>query len=247
MLLDFALLAINYYVTAQIEVSANNINIAGRQRMLSQKIIKLACLIHNSSENQGPSAGDMDKLAKAVTLFNETLNAFSEGGTATAASGEVIFIDKLVDENARERLLDAQYIWRPLHEELSYFLSSQAISASFFHQMMRNLAKSDEELLSLMNELTISLEEEAKAETFFLRRIQTATVLLIFVCFCIATIRLIRREDYYDNLMEKTTDIVIGVDVKTALTTFVSRSVVELLGFNQQHYLSKPASLFCWR
>ena len=44
--------------------------------------------------------------------------------------------------------------------------------------------------------------------------------------------------------MEKTTDIVIGVDVKTALTTFVSGSVAELLGFKQQHYLSKPASLF---
>ena len=44
--------------------------------------------------------------------------------------------------------------------------------------------------------------------------------------------------------MVKTTDIVIGVDVKTALTTFVSGSVVELLGFDQQHYLSKPASLF---
>ena len=244
MLLDFALLAINDYVTAQIEVSANNINIAGRQRMLSQKIIKRASLIYNSSQHQTASVDDMDKLAKAVALFDETLNAFSEGGTATAASGEVIFIDKLIDEKAREHLLDAQYIWRPLHEELSYFLSSQAVSASFSHQMMKDLAKHDEELLNLMNALTISLEEKARAETFFLRSIQTATVLLIFVCFCIATIRLIRREDYYDNLMEKTTDIVIGVDVKTALTTFVSGSVVELLGFNQQHYLLKPASLF---
>lgn len=156
MLLDFALLAINYYVTAQIEVSAKNINIAGRQRMLSQKIIKLASLIHNSSQHQTVPLGDMDKLAKAVALFDETLNAFSEGGTATAASGEVIFIDKLVDEDARERLFDAQYIWRPLHEELSYFLSSQAVSASFSHQMMKDLAKHDEELLNLMNALTIS-------------------------------------------------------------------------------------------
>lgn len=138
MLLDFALLAINYYVTAQIEVSAKNINIAGQQRMLSQKIIKLASLIHNSSQHQTVPLGDMDKLAKAVALFDETLNAFSEGGTATAASGDVIFIDKLVDEDARERLFDAQYIWRPLHEELSYFLSSQAVSASFSHQMMKN-------------------------------------------------------------------------------------------------------------
>jgi hypothetical protein len=182
MLLDFALLAINYYVTAQIEVSAKNINIAGRQRMLSQKIIKLASLIHNSSQHQTVPLGDMDKLAKAVALFDETLNAFSEGGTATAASGEVIFIDKLVDEDARERLFDAQYIWRPLHEELSYFLSSQAVSASFSHQMMKDLAKHDEELLSLMNELTISLEEEAKAETFFFKKYSNSNS---FAYFCL--------------------------------------------------------------
>lgn len=69
MLLDFALLAINYYVTAQIEVSAKNINIAGRQRMLSQKIIKLASLIHNASQHQTVPLGDMDKLAKAVVCI----------------------------------------------------------------------------------------------------------------------------------------------------------------------------------
>jgi len=244
MLLDLSLLAINYYVTAQIQVSANNINLAGRQRMLTQKITKLAALIHNSSHHQAPSADEMAKLAKAVALFDETLSAFSEGGRATAVSGEVVFINKLSGENAKESLIDAQFIWRPLHASLKYFLSSKAVTKPSSKQIMANLANSDEELLRLMSALTNSLEEEAKGRTNFLRSLQTAIVLVILVCFSIAIIRLIRRENYYNNLMEKTTDIVIGVDVKTALTTFVSGSVVELLGFNQQHYLSKPASLF---
>jgi diguanylate cyclase (GGDEF)-like protein/PAS domain S-box-containing protein len=244
MLLDLSLLAINYYITAQIQVSANNINIAGRQRMLSQKITKQAALIHNSSHHQVRSSAEMDELAKAVALFDETLRAFSEGGMATTASGEVIFIDKLTGENIKESLVDAQFIWRPLHKKLEYFLSSKTVTESSSNQIMASLAKSDEELLRLMNALTLSLEEGAKGETDFLRSIQTAIVFIILLCFSLAVIRLIRRENYYNNLMVKTTDIVIGVDVKTALTTFVSGSVVELLGFDQQHYLSKPASLF---
>jgi len=128
MLLDLSLLAINYYVTAQIQVSANNINIAGRQRMLSQKITKLAAIIHNSSLRQAPFADDMDKLAEAVALFNETLSAFSKGGSATAVSGEIIFIDKLTGEHAKENLLEAQFVWRPLHEKLKYFLLSKTVT-----------------------------------------------------------------------------------------------------------------------
>ena len=40
LVLDLSLLLLNYFFTSQFENDANNINISGRQRMLSQKITK---------------------------------------------------------------------------------------------------------------------------------------------------------------------------------------------------------------
>lgn len=43
---DITLLAMNYGISAQLEASSININIAGRQRMLSQKMTKSLLLMH---------------------------------------------------------------------------------------------------------------------------------------------------------------------------------------------------------
>jgi diguanylate cyclase (GGDEF)-like protein/PAS domain S-box-containing protein len=58
-----------------------------------------------------------------------------------------------------------------------------------------------------------------------------------------ATVRLYRRELYYDKLMENTKDVVIGVNADTGIITFISSSVSHLLGYDETHYIGNPASL----
>jgi len=241
MLFDVSLLAMNYHIAAQLQVSSVNINIAGRQRMLSQKITKAIALIHYQSHNN--TEINTTELRKATELFEQTLTAFTYGGNATSASGIKIYVDKITQSSASIILLDAKRIWQPLHKDIKSFLTS-SLSEQETNQLVDALEKDNNTLLALMNDLTNNLENDAKKKTYFLRGLQTLVVLMILISFFVATIRLYRRENYYNSLMEKTTDIIISVDTRTALTTFVSGSAYELLGYDEQHYLAKPVSLF---
>ncbi len=242
---DLSLLLMNFHISAQLEVSANNINIAGRQRMLSQKIAKSVALIKIHSQYDSTRyRDDRQELLAAVNLFNQTLNAFTNGGSAISASGDIITVEKLVNTEAASILHYAKTLWAPLHSELNKLVTADHYTDHDLTKLVDALTDKNIELLSLMNDLTNYLENDAKQKTYFLRGLQTIVICLVLLSFIVASIRLYRREMYYDNLMEKTTDVVISIDVKTARTTFVSSSVTDLLGNSTSDYLGKPASLF---
>jgi diguanylate cyclase (GGDEF)-like protein/PAS domain S-box-containing protein len=239
LLFDCTLLVSNLYVTSQIDDISTNINIAGRQRMLSQKIAKSVNLAYYFTQTQQSSAltQTQAELAQAITLFDQTLNAFSLGGEAMSASGHPLHIKKLSVEKQRDILQEAERIWLPLKQQLAH--ADKSVSAA----LIERTAMDTPALLKLMNDLTNALEEEAEKKTTFLRFLQVVVVLIIFASFIMATVRLYRRELYYDKLMENTKDVVIGVNAETGIITFISSSVSHLLGYDETHYIGNPASL----
>lgn len=241
---DLSLLVINFSLSAQLEISANNINIAGRQRMLSQMIVKTVALINIHSLNDARVQKEQAELQDALNLFNQTFSAFLEGGFATSASGDVITVKKLDDPKAIAILQQAKTIWTPLQRDLDNLFISNTYSGDDLTRLINALTDKNTELLGLMNDLTNYLEKDARQKTYFLRGLQILIICLVFLSFIVASFRLYRRENYYDNLMEKTTDVVISIDLKTAQLTFVSSSVADLLGHDANYYLGKPASLF---
>jgi len=241
---DVLLLAVNYRTAIELKATSININLAGRQRMLSQKITKSALLIAYYATNENVADSNKDELRKATTLFERTLIAFREGGYTTDASGKAIYIDKLTSTTTSTILTRVNAVWYPVYNQIEDLLTSNTISEYKLRALIDALATQDSTLLDLMNALTVNLENDAKNKTVFLRSLQALVVLLIILSFGIATFRLYRKEHYYNDLMDKTSDIVISVDLKTALTTFVSNSVSEMLGHDEQYYLAKPVSLF---
>ncbi|MAV31326.1 MAG: diguanylate cyclase [Cycloclasticus sp.] len=209
--------------------------------MLSQKIAKSTFILRFYRHRDANIGDGIDELRHAVGLFDETLSAFSYGGIVTSASGKKLHIRKLSDEGAADILFKAKLIWQPLHDQLNDFIENRSEQETSL--LLEALVKENVKLLGLMNELTNHLENKAKSRTHILQGLQTFVVVMIFFSFIFATLRLYRRENYYNRLMEKTADLIIGVDVETALTTFVSASVFEMLGYGEQHYIKKPVSL----
>ncbi|WP_430009621.1 diguanylate cyclase domain-containing protein [Methylophaga lonarensis] len=233
---DLSLLAMNYVISAQLEVSSVNINIAGRQRMLSQKMTKSVMLIHYQHAQGLSSEHSFDELREAVFLFDQTLNAFYQGGKATSAAGEAIRVDKQVTSNISQTLSKAQEIWQPLFTELNLLLSDE----TYLPSVVSRLSQDNLLLLDLMNTLTNQLEDDARRSTYLLRGLQTIIVLMILLSFAMAIHRLIRRDQYYTNLMEKSSDIVLGINAGSGLITFISASVKVLLGRDEKYYLDHP-------
>lgn len=236
LIFDLSLLAMNYVIAAQLEVSSTNINIAGRQRMLSQKMTKSVMLIHYQRAKGLSSEDSVNELREAVFLFDQTLNAFSYGGKATSSAGELIRVDKQMSGRIGQTLSNAQALWRPLFIELKLLLSDE----SHLPSVVAQLAEDNLRLLDLMNTLTNQLEDDARRSTYVLRGLQTIILLMILLSFALAIHRLIRRDQYYTKLMEKSSDIVVGINAGSGLITFISASVKLLLGRDEKYYLDQP-------
>ncbi len=236
--LDISLLSVNYVLSAQLQTSSVNINIAGRQRMLSQQMSKAVLLIHFQQQNGADSQAAYQELKQAATLFDSTLNAFYTGGLTKTADDELIEIKAEQQSAIRRTLTAAVALWQPLHDDLLLLNHQPAV----IDRLVQRLADDNLQLLALMNTLTNQLESQARQRTYFLRGLQTIVVIMILLSFALAIQRLIRREQYFSKLMEKSSDIVLGIEAGSGKITFISASVKHLLQHDEAYYLGQHHS-----
>jgi len=79
---------------------ATVINLAGRQRMLSQRMMWLALTQPANSE-----------LARTINLFDQTLRALQEGGDTLDSTDRVVTLPPAPDPELRAQLGDAVTTW----------------------------------------------------------------------------------------------------------------------------------------
>ena len=241
---DLTLLASNFYLSAELEIASININMAGRQRMLSQRMPKSLMLMQYRISQQQSYEKEFKEMQDAVLLFDQTLNAFRFGGKATGTTGQEVYIEELSGEPVRKMLNEASAIWSPINEKILKEFSGKQFSEEQIKELIEELSANNVLLLKLMNDITNYLEEAAKSQTYYLRGLQAVVVLLILLSFITATVRLSRREHYYRQLMESGSDIILGINVQTGKTTFVSDSTSKILGHENDFYLNRSALNF---
>ncbi len=125
LILDLSLLGMNYVISAQLEVASEQINIAGRQRMLSQKIIKDLVLIDFKVNRHESYLEHKQALVESISLFDQTLAAFLEGGEAASASGFNIMVDKQSGKAIIATLNEASKLWKPIRDDLNSIINDR--------------------------------------------------------------------------------------------------------------------------
>jgi len=232
---DITLLAMNYRISVQLEASSININIAGRQRMLSQKMTKSLLLMHYQ-QNQGLNTdAAFEELMEAMSLFDQTLNAMINGGETLSANGQLIQVEQFKETVIQKTLKQSIELWEPLYRSIQQMQHRE----SALEQLVNAMVADNPQLLALMNKLTNQLEASAKRQTYLLRGLQSIIVILILLSFVMAISRLIRREQYFSKLMEKSSDIVIVINSASGNITFISASVKLLLQHEERYYLGQ--------
>ena len=81
---DLLVLILNFYTSFEIAEDATAINLAGRQRMLSQGMTKTILQLANSDELHAQALAELDTTSK---LFDTTLYAFTQGGSTRNTDG----------------------------------------------------------------------------------------------------------------------------------------------------------------
>ncbi len=220
LLFDFAALGLNVWMSVKIEREAVGINLAGRQRMLSQRMAKVLLELEDAQRAGTSTATPLQELALTTELFDQTLQGFWVGRDTESGQGGRVFLSPVADDHARHLVAQALEIWKPYRE------LSRAVLVADAKQLPERLppvvayAKAHNlELLSLMNELTTELEVLTRREASRMRWYQGITfalALLNFVGVFALYQRRIERahqlQDLLDEVMNKVAACVMVLD-----------------------------------
>ncbi len=202
LLLDMGVLLLNFFISAQLSESAQQINLAGRQRMLSQRISKeLFSAVLYQQQGQAISA-ELAAVQQSAQLLDTTLQALDHGGTVINGKGESVLLHPVGGDTANQLLIQAEVIWRPLQKALGdlYDHPENPVKLAAAAELMndQNLV-----LLDLMNRLTSDIEQTAYARVHTLRQVQTMAIVLALLNFALILRTLLRRLRNYGRSIER--------------------------------------------
>ncbi|HSC67126.1 MAG TPA: type IV pili methyl-accepting chemotaxis transducer N-terminal domain-containing protein [Cellvibrio sp.] len=251
LLLDASVLLFNFYVSFEIADDAVGVNLAGRQRMLSQRMAKTLLVMDTSRADPGAFKIAFDELQSSKALFDETLNAFASGGTVHGAGKEIVTLEPVTNRLGKDSLQNTLQLWQPYKKAIEALARDvqqnnpldNSLATAVTLALRYNLP-----LLGSMNDLTMSLEQVAASKATRLRLIQTVGISLAIVNFLFIMFHFVRQLRDSDKVIEKarreTTEILDTVneglfliDRNLVLGEQHSAHLVEVLG--QQEFAGK--------
>lgn len=221
---DLGVLILNFYTSYQITEDAISINLAGRQRMLSQRMTKAILTINEDLRAGSDVSATLKELQTTVGLFDGTLKGFEQGGTVTGSDGKPSALVAVESELGRDILQQARRIWDPYLATLEPLLKGELFPASAPSPGSSDsvpLGESDApavvsvlpaavavardnnlKLLDLMNRLTTNLEQLARQKADRLRLVQTGGIVLALINFGFILLHFLRQLRAGDQRIE---------------------------------------------
>jgi len=254
--LDISVLAINLWIAHELDETSVEINLAGRQRMLSQRMTKAALKNVSAPDGSRIAASEVE-LLDAAALFDETLQTFADGGELTAGDGRRLRMEAIADPVATELLAQARTLWHPIMQTIRSLGLEGAAPAR--ERIAQALTAHEGELLDLMNRLTTRIETVSLERTRILRGIQTGAFILALCNFALVIVLLFARYRaarlHGQQLQGMIDQIAAGVCLldeqrrvtatNAAALRILGRAPNELLGRRVDHALHEDAGV--WR
>lgn len=202
---DLGVLILNFYTSYRISEDAVAINLAGRQRMLSQRMTKSILTIHEDARAGAEVAPALKELRTTVGLFDGTLKGFEQGGAVTGSDGQPARLVAVDSAAGREILTQARAVWDPYLAALQPLLAENAAAAADDGALPAAIAvarANNLNLLDLMNRLTTHLEQLATQKADRLRLVQTVGITLALLNFGFILFHFLRQLRAGDQRIE---------------------------------------------
>lgn len=244
LVLDLGVLALNFVISSEIDKDAVNINLAGRQRMLSQRMAKTALQVEARAVQGLPFEKEAKELQGAHATFDSTLNAFIAGGATLSGAGSDIRIDRIDDAKAQTILAEAKTLWMPFSAQVRALGDKGTTAPEAAATLARQAENVNLGLLKLMNDLTTRSEQLSSDKATTLRMVQVGGITLATINFLIILFHFLRHLRESDRLVEKAkreTDNILQttreglflLDDKFSVGTQHSRALGGIIGTEQ--------------
>ncbi len=222
LLLDLAVLILNFYISFQISSDTESISLAGRQQVLTQQMEEELLVALDEMTQGVRKHPSLIGLRKTVTLFDDTLTAFDKGGVVPGGDGLPVLLKAAPTLENRALLVEAKTLWLPLKDALDPLMLDNSYSMAALDNALRSVRESSAQLLLLMNRLTTQMTNTALAEANRLRLVQAMGILLALLNFIFILFKFIARlrvTDHKVEIAQKETTDILGT-VKEGLFLF---------------------------
>lgn len=200
---DLGVLVMNFYISSQITKDAIGVNLAGRQRMLSQRTAKTLLQLQNATQSNSDIEKPLEELRKTFNLFDGTLRSFNEGGQAVGGDGKPVVLERVDDPAGRAAIEKAFAVWTPYREKLQPVLTGDAPArVAALPDVVSYALANNVQILDQMNFLTTALEHMASAKADRLRMIQVGGITLALMNFFVILLHFIRQLRESDAMAE---------------------------------------------
>ncbi len=220
---------LNFYMAAQFSTDAASVNMAGQQRMQTERIIKNLLLLENLLLAGAPIDKPLQELKSTVHSFDGITKGLTRGGLATGPKGNAVFVNRIEGETAQALLQDTNRLWSSYYKALEpvvefdgqvYPDNPEDFYTPEGAELSGDLADAIQagnditpKLLSLMDRLSAHLESEATTRASTLRIIQAGAMALALVLFFVIVVyfgRKLRREEAAAAHAKRETDNILG-------------------------------------
>jgi HPt (histidine-containing phosphotransfer) domain-containing protein len=179
LILDLGVLALNFYTSGKIAEQTERINLAGRQRTLTQQMSKATLYIKAQKLQAWVYQSGLGELRDHYTVFGDTIRAFNEGGKIRSAqTGNPIFIEPVDTVEGREILAAATQLWSDFDAAISPLMVDILVTDEEIESASAFIAATNLAMFDLMNQLTEHFTRESEAQTSMLRRVQVTGIAL---------------------------------------------------------------------
>lgn len=190
-------LSIVLFAAQSYDQDALEVNAAGRQRMLSQRLAKSLYQLQSTDLTVQQKENALKEAKLAYGVFNETLNAFTDGGETTGFDWKSkITLRKFNVEDKKSLLDDAWSLWEGYSEKVSRVLNDPEIQTNnpeLFAETIILAQERNLKLLSLMNELTVALQNQSESRGNKLQTTQTILLLAVIANFLFLALGVVKR------------------------------------------------------
>lgn len=183
-----AIMAVTFWVSGLQEDYALVINLAGRQRMLSQKMTKEVLGIVREREGQGAGPDYREPLIKTMDIFGKTMHALVNGGETIGPGGKTVILPPASDPEILKILGESSRLWDEFGRNIRLIAEGAAPADSEeFRSALAFLETNNAHLLSAMNDVTEKYQNKADGAVSLLKQAQlwtfAAMLLLAIVSF----------------------------------------------------------------
>lgn len=203
LLFDLGVLVLNFYTSFKIDQDTVSINLAGRQRYVSQRIARtLLELDAARAAGQPYKPETLAELRSGAMLWDASNRAFRDGGTVPGGDGKPVFLEAVTSAKGRqlEDAMDA--LWKPYYEKLQPLLRNDAFSPEELAAALAYSQANNIRLLNTANDFVTETQQIGASRASTLRMVQTGGILLALLNFAFILFKFLRRLSTSDAAIE---------------------------------------------